>query len=101
MIGRRARGLDLHGAHERLLAAFRDEAGHRQSRPGIDATSGEPNWVLAERQRMLTEVNRIRRSAGADPVTLRDIEDAERPAVGHSDYASKFAFYCAELALRA
>ncbi|EPD84161.1 hypothetical protein HMPREF1529_02201 [Microbacterium sp. oral taxon 186 str. F0373] len=49
---------------------------------------------------MLAEVNDIRRSTGADPVTAEQIKNAERPAIGHSDYATKFALYCAELALR-
>lgn len=92
--------MDVHEAHRRLLAALLEEADLRSSRNGFDDESRELEWVVAERQRMLAEVNDIRRAAGAEPVTVEQIENAERPAIGHVDYATKFALYCAELALR-
>jgi len=55
-------------------------------------------WIEAERKVMLTLVNQERQKHGRDPVTLEDVERVERSAVGHSDYAHKFALYCAELA---
>ncbi|WP_157831590.1 hypothetical protein [Microbacterium hominis] len=94
------RVIDVHEARQRLLTALLEEADLRSSRNGFDDESGELEWVVSERQRMLAEVNGIRRSTGADPVTAEQIKNAERPAIGHSDYATKFALYCAELALR-
>jgi hypothetical protein len=42
-------------------------------------------------------VSRMRRQLA--PVTLAAIDMADQMASGHSDYASKFALYCAELAV--
>lgn len=56
-------------------------------------------WVIYERQAMQACVNTERRSTGLPLVTLEDVERVESMAEGHSDYSSKFALYCAELAL--
>lgn len=58
-----------------------------------------PGWVLFERRTMLDEVNRLRAEKGQTPVTPRDIIKVENQALGHSDYSSKFALYCAEISL--
>lgn len=47
----------------------------------------------------LDEVNEHRALLGKPPVDAAAIERVERWALGHSDYSSKFALYCAELAL--
>lgn len=54
-------------------------------------------WIAAERQLMLSAVNRLRLAAGRNSLPLSQIERVERQALGHADYAHKFALYCAEL----
>lgn len=56
-------------------------------------------WMVYERQVMLACVNAERKKAELPLVTLEDVERVEGGAAGHSDYSSKFALYCAELAL--
>lgn len=58
-----------------------------------------PAWVIYERQRMTFAVNIERRKRDLNVVTLEGVARVEQQAVGHAAYASKFAFYCAELAL--
>lgn len=61
--------------------------------------SSRVDWVLYERQTMRNLVNVERTAMGLPVVTLADVERVETQAEGHSDYSSKFALYCAELAL--
>lgn len=56
-------------------------------------------WIAAERQVMLSATNAWREKLGSLPVTESDIRRVEQWACGHSDYSSKFALYCAEIAL--
>lgn len=56
-------------------------------------------WTLRERKAMLTVVNEERKKGGMTPVTLEDVQRVENLTIGHSDYSSKFALYCAKLAL--
>lgn len=56
-------------------------------------------WILAECQLMFELVNQERRERRLSPVTMAEIERVERCACGLSDYSSKFALYCAELAI--
>jgi len=56
-------------------------------------------WILAERECVLREVNQQRELRAYDPVTLADIERAERLALGHIDYISKYAHAAADLVL--
>lgn len=60
---------------------------------------GGTGWIAAERTVMLDEVNEWRALLGKPAVDVAAIERVERMATGHSDYSSKFALYCAELAL--
>jgi len=57
------------------------------------------DWVFFERGVMLAAVNEERTRSNLPPCCVEMIEKVERLAVGHSDYSSKFALYCAELAL--
>ena len=57
------------------------------------------HWVLHERQTMCDIVNAERTRGGLRAVAIADIERVETMAEGHSDYSSKFALYCAEIAL--
>jgi hypothetical protein len=57
-------------------------------------------WILAERKCVMREVNRQRGLLAYDPVDLAAVERAERTAVGHSDYISKYAHAAADLVFR-
>lgn len=59
----------------------------------------EPGWVFYEREAMHAAVNRERSARGLGSVTLLDVRRVERWAQGHSDYAHKYALYCAEIAV--
>lgn len=91
--------LSLHAVHERFHHTLMNAAADRSSRQRFDAATGELEWVLHERAVLLSEVNRVRAETGGAPVEADAIEDAEQGALGHVDYATKFALYCAELAL--
>ena len=61
--------------------------------------NGEFAWVSYERKVMMDAVNEERAAAGQPPVSVEDFKRrAENQALGHSDYAHKFALYCWELA---
>lgn len=87
-----------------MLKTFQDAAKERPKReehvprPG-EPTWTEPGWVAFERDTMLTAVNKERSARGFDPVSLQMFMRVEQLAVGHSDYSTKLALYCAELAV--
>lgn len=56
-------------------------------------------WLDAEIDCMHAEVNRLRNSRAMTDVSRLVVVRHERAASGHTDYAHKFALYCAELAL--
>jgi phosphopantetheine adenylyltransferase len=72
--------------------------GERPAREYV--TDGELGWVIYERETMHRAVNEARAERGLAPVPLAAVERVESLASGHSDYSSKFALYCAELALQ-
>jgi len=78
-----------HEIHCRLKNALLTEAQLRKGRP-----VGE--WI-AERQLMLALVNEERERRNKEPLTVAYVERVEQLAVGHVDYAHKFALYCSEL----
>jgi hypothetical protein len=57
-------------------------------------------WILAERECVMLEVNRQRKLRAYEPVSIKIVERAEWMAVGHSDYVSKYAHAAADLVLR-
>lgn len=83
---------DLILIRDRILAKLSDSQKKRQDYEGCE-------WIAAERQVMFEATNAERRARHLPPVTPADIERIERWACGHSDYSSKFALYCAELAI--
>jgi hypothetical protein len=54
-------------------------------------------WILEERVCVQREVNRLRALRERTPVSLADVERAERLALGHSDYVRKYAHAAADL----
>lgn len=85
---------------EDLQRVFQEATKEREHRP-LDQSklSHECGWVLYEREQMHTAVSRWRQQLGLGPVSLPEVERAERLACGHSDYYRKFPLYCAELAV--
>ncbi|MFI0900505.1 hypothetical protein [Streptomyces sp. NPDC020983] len=82
--------------YDRMYAAL---TAAQKERPKRQAMIGdEPEWVRYERDAMWAEVNAARAEAGLGPALLTDILRVEQQAVGHSDYTTKYALYCAELA---
>lgn len=65
---------------------------------GLDGTP-ELGWVQFERDLMHEMTNRYRADAGLADVPIEEIAAVEQLAAGHSDYALKFALYCAEIAV--
>lgn len=57
-------------------------------------------WIIAERHCVLSEINHQRALRSYNPIGIADVERAERMAVGHSDYISKYAHVAADLVFR-
>ena len=57
-------------------------------------------WILAERECVMRAINHQRSLLALDPVGIATVERAERMAVGHSDYVSKYAHAAADLVFR-
>lgn len=53
-------------------------------------------WILNERMAVTKAANEWAIAHKLPTITVDDVEIAERPAVGHVDYSSKFALYVAE-----
>ena len=69
---------------------LREASGHRKKRE---------DWIEFERRAMWNAVNDQRRHRGKNPLPIEEVARVEGLAVGHSDYAHKFAIDCAELVL--
>lgn len=83
---------DYKNVYEAIRATLNAETMRREKR-AVEA------WIRAERECVLHEVNRHRALRAYDPVSVADVERAERLAIGHSDYISKFAHAAADLVL--
>ena len=86
-------GTDYKPVYEAIRAKLDAETTRRRGRD-LDA------WILAERECVLREVNHQRLLLGRAPVDIGIVERAERMAVGHSDYVSKYAHAAADLVFR-
>lgn len=83
---------------DRLLSALQVAQKERPQRLDNDG-SGLPEWIAYELGVMHGMVNQLREELGLPPVGIEQVEAVEQQAVGHSDYSTKFALYCAELVL--
>jgi len=72
------------------LAAEHEKRAERLKRVGVTAFDLE---VAA----MTDEINAIRAERGLRAIRQGEVERAESGALGHSDYARKFAWYASEL----
>lgn len=59
----------------------------------------DDSWIEHEFSTMLNAVNTERARRRLSPTTRTELKLREQNAIGHVDYSSKFALYCAELAL--
>lgn len=96
---RRSRQRDVLDRLHSSLTAAQEQRPRRRQLQGAGDGMGEPGWVAYERAVMHAEVNQARAELGAAPVALEAVARAERLAVGHIDYAAKFALHCSELVL--
>lgn len=94
-----ARAVRLYETFRQALIAAQAD---RHLRPDLVTVNGEPEceWAVHERDVMHQQVNDARAALGLPPVSLDAVLGVERMAVGHSDYTSKYALYCADLALK-
>lgn len=58
-----------------------------------------PSWISFEIQFMWGVINEYRFAQHKTLIAYSKVADADRLAAGHSDYTSKFALYCADLAV--
>ncbi|UBV13050.1 hypothetical protein [Mycolicibacterium fortuitum] len=79
-----------------FTAALIDEAEHRDERVER-LPSGELAWMVHEREFMHRLTNTARADRGLAPIGIDCITAVESSASGHTDYAGKFAMYCADL----
>jgi len=79
--------------YEAIRAKLVAETKHRKKR-ALEA------WILAERECVMREINHHRGLLAYEPVDLAVVKRAERLAVGHSDYVSKYAHAAADLVCR-
>lgn len=86
--------------YDLMLRTFITAAKRRDERPDVEERDGEraPGWVFAERDYLLSAVNRERRRRSLPEVRYGDVADIERGAAGHVDYAHKLALRCSFLA---
>ena len=85
--------LALRDRFREILASAQEQRHLRE-----DVIDGELGWVIYERDTMHQAVNQARAEAGKQPLPVTAVEAVEQQACGHSDYAPKYALYCAELA---
>ena len=82
-----------------LVEAAKDRDKREQFLPRADGTGTEPAWVIHERKLMHEAVNQERAKRSKKPINMTDVKRVEQLALGHVDYAHKYALYCAELVL--
>lgn len=92
---------ELMAIRDSMLDVLTEAAKHRHKREHVEGTGphADLGWVVYEREQMTNAVNVARLSRGLPELTVDDIRQVEQIAEGHADYAAKFAFYCAELAM--
>ena len=95
---RNAERRQLSDLFRKLLAAAMAERPQRQNIVG-GPDGPELAWVTYERYQMFIAVNLETRARRIPPVPMEDVMRVERPAAGHVDYAVKFAWGCAGLAM--
>jgi hypothetical protein len=79
--------------YEAIRSKLAIETEHRSGR-------SVETWILAERECVMREVNYQRQLLGYAPIETAVVERAERMAIGHVDYVSKYAHAAADLVFR-
>ena len=95
--------LQVRAIADRFQEALQAEAQERDHRMDVDdfGDGYETRFAWCERRRMHAEVNLVRETNGLPAVTVAEVQRLEQMALGHVDYARKYSWYCAELALGA
>jgi hypothetical protein len=83
---------NLYNTFRKYLANLQKERDKRQY-----IVNEETAWITYERMGMVNAVQNERLKRKLPPVPEELILKAEREALGHSDYSSKFALYCTEI----
>jgi len=83
-----------------LATAAKDRDKREQFIPRANGSGTEPAWAVHERELMHKAVNQERAKRSKKPVDLTEVTSVEQLALGHVDYAHKYALYCAELVLQ-
>lgn len=83
-----------------LVTAAEDRDKREQFVPRLDGKGTEPAWAAHERELLHGAINQERAQRSKKPIDLAEVASVEQLALGHSDYAQKYAFYCAELVLQ-
>jgi hypothetical protein len=65
----------------------------------LRGTRSPDEWVLAEREAMHAQANLQAGQLGLGFVSMEDVMRAERQALGHADYCSKWAIKLANIML--
>ena len=84
---------------DKLLKVLSTAQEKRPSLRNSVEVDGELAFVHYERHQIYDAVLRERQRLGKPPVALSAVKRVEQLAMGHFDYSSKFALYCAELVL--
>ena len=89
---------DLKGLQLGMLSAIKRVHDQRTLEQAAELTPR--SWSMLECGVLIVEINRRRECLRKVFVKIEDVERVQRMAHGHSDYATKFALYCAELVLQ-
>jgi hypothetical protein len=87
-----------HERFRKILIAAQEERHLRGDLVKHPDGSEECGWAAFEREVMHSTVNQARTESGLSEIPVENVRRVEGLAEGHSDYTSKFALYCAELA---
>lgn len=86
--------------HTVLCSTGKDRDKRQEMIDRPDGHGREAAWAVYEREQMLRTVNQERAKLRKQPLLIKEIEQVEQLAIGHTDYGEKFALYCAELVLQ-
>ncbi len=92
---------EVRAAQDEIYATLTATMAERGQRADIvqDGARFNPAWLVHERETMLAAVNAERRRRGLDDVDVSEVIGVEEQACGHIDYAAKWAYGCARLAV--
>lgn len=93
-----ARTIDRRALIDWFVRELSEAQKERPARQGVTDT-GELEWVVFERDKLLELINLRRSRLNAPAVGMAVVEQIENFAVGHFDYTKKLALGAADLVL--